>query len=545
MQWFLSLSTRSKLYIGFGLMILLLATVISTAYLATGAMLQAQRDLYDRDFQDAVDLMELRATQNGVRAALLTMMSLTRRSDQEASQQEIKERSAQMDILLQRVRDRNRNDPATLQKLQELEKTANDFAQTRDVQVIPLVYAGKIEEARNVAVGIQMDRFEKMQTIARQLGDEAAEGAHRAITQSERRSTDSIRLFGVLGLVALVLAAAMAVVLDRIISRPLKTLGGIAAKVALGDLTVVPPAGTRSDEVGALTRAFSQMLESLRKMNREIREGVNVLASSASEIVASTTQVASGATETATAVSETTATVEEVKQTARLSNQKAQYVMEAAQKSAQVSQGGKKAVEAAFTGMGRIREQMESIAATVVRLSEQSQAIAEIITSVNDLADQSNLLAVNAAIEAAKAGEQGKGFAVVAQEVKSLAEQSKQATTQVRGILGDIQKATNAAVMATEQGSKAVEAGVKQSAEAGESIRLLADSISEAAQAAAQISASAQQQQAGVDQVAAAMESIKLASEQNVAGTKQAEVSAKSLRDLGGKLTELVQQYQV
>src|SRR4028119_1286641 len=107
--------------------------------------------------------------------------------------------------------------------------------------------------------------------------------------------------------------------------------------------------------------------------------------------------------------------------------------------------------------MQRIREQMEAIGESMMRLSEQSQAIGAIIATVDDLAQQSNLLAVNAAIEAAKAGEQGKGFAVVAQEVKSLADQSKQATTQVRTILNDIQKATGAAVMATEQGSKAVE----------------------------------------------------------------------------------------
>jgi len=127
---------------------------------------------------------------------------------------------------------------------------------------------------------------------------------------------------------------------------------------------------------------------------------------------------------------------------------------------------------------------MESIAESIVRLSEQSQAIGEIIATVNDLAEQSNLLAVNAAIEATKVGEQGKGFVVVAQEIKSLATQSKEATAQVRTLLGDIQKATSAAVLATEQGNKAVEAGVKQTAEAGDSIRLLADSVNEAAQAA-------------------------------------------------------------
>src|SRR5262249_1331739 len=156
-------------------------------------------------------------------------------------------------------------------------------------------------------------------------------------------------------------------------------------------------------------------------------------------------------------------------------------------------------------------------AENIMRLSEQGQAISEIIATVDDLAAQSNLLAVNAAIEAAKAGEHGRGFSVVAQEVKNLAEQSKHATTQVCGILSDIQKATGNAVMATEQSSKAVEDGVKQSTQAGESIQQLAGNVNISAQAATQIAATNQQQFVGMDQVASAMENIKLASTQVVA----------------------------
>jgi methyl-accepting chemotaxis protein len=282
-----------------------------------------------------------------------------------------------------------------------------------------------------------------------------------------------------------------------------------------------------------------------RSITRQLQETAAQLASSSAEILATTTQVAAGAAETATAVSETTATVEEVKQTSQVASQKARYVSESAQQVAQVSQGGRKAVEAAVEGMHLVRQQMESIAESILRLSEQSQAIGDIIATVTDLAEQSNLLAVNAAIEAAKAGEQGKGFAVVAQEVKSLAEQSKQATAQVRTILHDIQRATSAAVMATEQGSKAVAGGVKQSTEAGEAIRTLAESIAEAAQAATQIAASNQQQLVGMDQVALAMENIKQASVQNVAGTKQAEAAAQNLHELGRKLKDVIERYRV
>jgi len=278
-----------------------------------------------------------------------------------------------------------------------------------------------------------------------------------------------------------------------------------------------------------------------RTIDRQLRETITQLGSSSAQILATTTQVASGAVETATAVNQTTTTVEEVKQTVRISTEKARQVSDMAQATAQVSKSGQQAVEALIEGMDRIRMQTVSTADTIKRLSEQSQAIGEIIATVNDLTEQSNLLAVNAAIEAAKAGEHGKGFAVVAQEVRSLAEQSRQATTQVRAILNDIQKATGLAVMATDLSGKAVEDGARQSDAAGSTIQTLTQNIEDAAQAALQIAASSQQQLVGMDQVALAMENIKQASMQNMAGTKQAEMAAQSLHETGVRLKLLIE----
>ena len=278
-----------------------------------------------------------------------------------------------------------------------------------------------------------------------------------------------------------------------------------------------------------------------RAVATPLRNGIGRIGSAASEILATTTQAASSAAETASAVNETSTTVEEVKQTAQLSAQKARAVSESAQKASQVSQKGKSSVGEAIQGMSQIRERVEFVAESAVRLSEQSQAIGEIIATVNDLADRANLLAVNGAIEAAKAGEQGKGFAVVAQEVKSLAEQSKQATGQVRTILGEIQKATSASVLAAEQATKAVEAGVRLSAEAGEAIQTLAETIIESAQAATQIVASNQQQLIGMEQVAGAMGNIRQATTQSAAGAKQAEQAAQNLDLLGERLRGLIE----
>jgi len=293
-----------------------------------------------------------------------------------------------------------------------------------------------------------------------------------------------------------------------------------------------------------LEEMVKQRTADLSNVITEVKETVNVLASTSAQIMAATTQVATGTAETATAISETSTTVEEVQQASKQSAQKAKNVADSAQRVVLVFQNGQKAVEETIIGMNRIREQMDSIAQSVVRLSEQSQSIGDIISSVTDIADQSNLLAVNAAIEAAKAGEQGRGFAVVAQEIKYLASQSKQATLQVRNILNDVQKATGAAVMATEQGSKAVEAGLKQSTQAGEAIKSLAESSNEAVQASLQIVASAQQQVVGMDQIGVAMHNINQAGAETAVSMIQAEKSAKSLHELGVKLKELIEKFK-
>ena len=324
--------------------------------------------------------------------------------------------------------------------------------------------------------------------------------------------------------------------------QSLKDKAQIAQKIAGGDLTV--EAAPLSD-ADALGNAFSTMVAKNRQQIHEIMEGVNVLASSGSEIMASVSQLTSGAAETSTAVSETTTTVEEVKQTTEVSSQKAKHVAELGRNSVEISRTGLKSIEDTINGMNRIKEQVESIADMVVRLSEQSQAIGEIIATVNDLAEQSNLLAVNASIEAAKAGEQGKGFAVVAQEIRSLAAQSKQATTQVRNILFDVQKAISSAVMATELGSRAVEEGVKLSTQAGDAIDVLAQSVTESTNAAIQIAASSQQQLIGMDQVVSAMGNIREAALQMASSTKQTEKSAHDLHNLGQRLQEIVKFYRV
>jgi methyl-accepting chemotaxis protein len=326
------------------------------------------------------------------------------------------------------------------------------------------------------------------------------------------------------------------------LTKNLKKMAEIAEQISSGNLLVdITPQSGRD----LLGNAFLRMKDNLLSMLKETTEAVNVLASASSQISSTTTQLAASATETAASISETTTTVEEVKQTSKHTTEKANQVSETVKNTDIISQEGEKSIAETINGMTKINEQMQIIAETIIKLSEQSRTIGEIVASVSDIAEQSNLLAVNASIEAAKAGEQGKGFSVVAMEIKNLAEQSKQATKQVKNILDEIQNSINNAVLSTEQGSKVVEVGIKKSEVAGESIKELATNIGESSNAALMILATSQQQSVGMDQVATAMENIKQASMQNVESIKQLEIAAVNIKDLGGKLKTQMEKYKI
>jgi methyl-accepting chemotaxis protein len=220
-------------------------------------------------------------------------------------------------------------------------------------------------------------------------------------------------------------------------------------------------------------------------------------------------------------------------------------VAQESQAALQVARQGTAAVEETVSGMGQIRTRVESIAQTILALAEQTQSIGAIISTVNELADQSNLLALNAAIEAARAGEQGKSFAVVAQHVRELAERSKSATGQVREILGEIQQATHAAVLVTEEGTKGVEVGGKLAGQAGQVIHRIAAEVESGAQASMQIAAAAQQQTAGMVQIGQAMGAIGQATTQALASTRQAERAAQDLHTLAQSLQQNIAVYRL
>lgn len=285
---------------------------------------------------------------------------------------------------------------------------------------------------------------------------------------------------------------------------------------------------------GTLEQLIEQIINAVARLNAGV-----------AEILAAVTQQSSSMVEQEAAIAQTLATVQEVRGTVAQTAERAQDVAGAARNSATVSRTGQVSISDSIDGMSSIKRKVEHIAETILVLSERTQQIDEIIDSVNAIAEQSKLLALNASIEAARAGEEGRGFAVVAMEVRQLADQSREATGHIRDILKEIQQATNTAVMATEEGSKEAERGVHLVEQAGNAIRDLAATIEAAALSAAQIAASTHQQSNGMEQLSLAMAQIRTAASQTVDGTRQMEHSVHGLMEMAEQLERAAVQYSL
>ncbi len=357
--------------------------------------------------------------------------------------------------------------------------------------------------------------------------------------------------FGFSALALLLLLHVLRVV--RRLARRTRALAVLAEKVSAGDLAQKASV-EGSDELAVLGNSFNAMTarlagmidnergsrERLEKLLATISETAQHLSSSAAEILAGTTQQVEGMREQSSAVAQTVTSVDEVLQTSEQAAQRAQHVAASYDNAVKISNEGRRALDDTVQVMNAVSARTETIAADILSLAENSLEIGEIVSVVAEIADQTNLLALNAAIEASRAGEHGRGFNVVASEIRTLADQSKSATTRVRRILMEIQKSTNSAVIGAEDGSKSVSRALETVSEAGETIRQLEAIVADSARSVAQIAASAGQQRAGMKQIHEAMHYIEQTSSQNLSAIRQAEEAAKDLNELGSRLKEML-----
>jgi methyl-accepting chemotaxis protein len=345
------------------------------------------------------------------------------------------------------------------------------------------------------------------------------------------------------GLAAFLGALVAASYFTRRLTTPIERLSAAAVGIARGDLRQrVEVEG--SDEIADLAHSFASMANSLQLMLSDLREASSELDREAADILETSSQQTAIVAQQSMALGEASSVVSSIARTARAATSQADAVIEVAQTSEELSQDGQRVVTEAVAGMEKLGDQVRAMALTIADLSDRTVQIGSIMTTLKDLAEQSTLLALNASIEASRAGEHGRGFSVVAQEMRTLADQSRLAAQEVRGLLFEVQKGTRAAVAAAEEGSKRAQAASALAQSAGRSIEGLTSVIFESSGAARQIATSSRQQTSGVEQMAGTITGLAASMNTAVEGTRRIEAVAGNLKQLSQRLTRLVSKYQ-
>ncbi len=318
----------------------------------------------------------------------------------------------------------------------------------------------------------------------------------------------------------------------------------VMARISEGDLTARMEGEYRGNykNLQDHTRLLG---ESLEKVISEVRESVEVTASSSTEISASIEQMAAGAQEQSAQAIEVAGAVEEMAKTIMETTKNTGALADAAKESRRIAGEGGDVIGQTIEGMDRIAQVVKMSSEKIQRLGKSSSEIGEIIQVIDDIADQTNLLALNAAIEAARAGEQGRGFAVVADEVRRLAERTTKATKEIAEMIQRIQAETGEAVGAIDAGNAEVERGKKLADKAGEALREIVQGSDKVADLVSQVAAASEQQSTAAEQISRNIEGISSVSSESASGTQQIANAANDLNRLTENLRILISRFKV
>jgi methyl-accepting chemotaxis protein len=343
------------------------------------------------------------------------------------------------------------------------------------------------------------------------------------------------------------LSAAFAMLIIR---NLLKEMGGepyfvkeIARAVANGDLSVSVEVDPRDN--GSILYAMRTMVESLRDMvSRTVNISMNI-ASASSQLHATSDQIATGAEEVASQTSTVANASEEMASTSAEIAANCTNAAESSRRTSEYANTGVAVVQETIVGMGKIAERVKHTASTIDALGTRSEQIGDIIGTIEDIADQTNLLALNAAIEAARAGEQGRGFAVVADEVRALAERTTKATKEIGAMIKAIQSETREAVRSMEEGVQEVEKGAASSEKSGESLREILEQINEVTMQINQIATAAEQQTATTSEITSNIHQVTEVVHQSARGADETSSAAAQLSEQSQQLQNLVGRFRV
>ncbi len=344
----------------------------------------------------------------------------------------------------------------------------------------------------------------------------------------------------------LIMAVVMALswCVARNITFPVKLLSADAKRIAAGDLSMEVNYQSR-DEIGQLAESFHQMIINLRELIGKISLSSEMVASSATQLSSASTQIATGSEEVAAQAGSIAAASEEMAATSMEIAKNCGVAADESKSANDTARDGASIVDGTISSMQHIAEKVKDSAHTVERLGNKSDQIGEIIGTIEDIADQTNLLALNAAIEAARAGEHGRGFAVVADEVRALAERTTKATKEIDAMIRAIQRETKEAVGAMEERVKEVGTGCTEAAKSGNALREIQNRISAVTMQVNQMATAVEQQTATTGEISGNIQQITQVIQMTAKEAQESAVSAEQLARLAEELQQLTGQFKL